>query len=67
MATIKVRVVPERCQGHARCFSIAPAIFELDEQGYIGFEQKEISPEQKELAAEAVSACPEMALELVEE
>jgi ferredoxin len=67
MATIKVRVIPERCQGHARCNAIAPAIFVLDDQGYIGFEQKEIRPDQKNLAAEGVSACPEMALELVEE
>jgi ferredoxin len=32
-ATLKVRVIRERCQGHARCAALAPGLFELDEIG----------------------------------
>jgi len=31
--TLKVHVDPERCQGHNRCYSIAPELFEIDEYG----------------------------------
>jgi ferredoxin len=30
---LKVRVDRERCQGHARCFALAPELFELDQFG----------------------------------
>ena len=30
---MRVRVDRERCQGHARCFALAPELFELDELG----------------------------------
>ena len=30
---LRVRVDRERCQGHARCFALAPELFELDEFG----------------------------------
>lgn len=30
---MKVRVDPERCQGHARCAALAPELFALDQFG----------------------------------
>src|SRR5262249_41276860 len=30
---LKIRVDPEKCQGHARCKSLAPELFDLDEFG----------------------------------
>ena len=30
---MRIRVDPEKCQGHARCKSLAPKLFELDEFG----------------------------------
>jgi ferredoxin len=32
-ARIKLRVVQEKCQGHARCHALAPELFWLDEFG----------------------------------
>ena len=29
----RVRVLPDRCQGHARCYSIAPEFFDVDDYG----------------------------------
>src|SRR3979409_1028757 len=31
--TLKIRVDQDKCQGHARCKSLAPELFELDEYG----------------------------------
>ena len=30
---LKVRIDREKCQGHARCYALAPELFELDEMG----------------------------------
>ena len=30
---VRVRVDPDKCQGHNRCKALAPALFELDEYG----------------------------------
>ena len=31
---MKVRVEPTLCQGHNRCYAIAPDLFQLDDSGY---------------------------------
>jgi ferredoxin len=31
--SLKVHVDAERCQGHNRCYAIAPELFEIDELG----------------------------------
>lgn len=67
MAGLKIIVEAGKCQGHARCYSIAPEIFDLDDEGYIAFEKITVSEEQEELAREAVDACPENALRIVGE
>jgi ferredoxin len=56
-----------RCAGHARCAAIAEQLFELDANGYIGFEEKQVPPELQELARRGVRACPERALKLQED
>ena len=33
MSKLKIRVDQDKCQGHARCKSLAPELFELDEFG----------------------------------
>ena len=29
-----IKVDPDRCQGHARCFTFAPDAFDFDDEGY---------------------------------
>ena len=55
------------CSGHARCAAMAPEFFELDSDGYIGFEEKEVPPQQEAGARRGICACPERALTLVED
>ena len=31
---MKVRINPELCQGHGRCYDLAPELFGADEEGY---------------------------------
>ena len=55
------------CSGHARCASVAPELFTLNDDGYIGFETKAVPAEQAGLARRGAMACPERALKLVED
>ena len=32
-ATLRVHVDPDKCQGHNRCYSVSPELFELDDLG----------------------------------
>ena len=31
---MKVRIDPDKCQGHGRCYDLAPEVFTDDEEGY---------------------------------
>lgn len=59
---MKIKVKAGQCQGHARCAAIAPELFELDDNGYIAFEERVVPAGQEALARRAVRACPERAL-----
>ena len=62
--TMIVRVLPGRCMGHARCASVAPEVYKLDENGYLQMASTEIAPEQGDLARRGARACPERAIEV---
>jgi ferredoxin len=65
---LKVRVDPDKCQGHARCKSLAPDLFELDEFGNaheIGDGTVRAGLEDKAYLAK--SNCPELAIDIIEE
>jgi ferredoxin len=65
---MKVHINPELCQGHGRCYDLAPGLFGDDEEGYgqvLG--DGIVSPEAAEAANLAVLNCPEQAIELLEE
>jgi ferredoxin len=64
---MKVVVNNQLCSGHARCASVAPEFFELDDDGYIGFSEKEVPPELEAQARRGARACPERALTFVED
>ncbi len=58
----------EKCQGHGRCWSVAPDLFESDEIGN-GHELNDgIVPAGSESAAHlAADNCPEYAIELADD
>ena len=62
---MKIRVDPEKCQGHARCYGLAPEIFDVDDYGQASVLLDEVPPELEEKARLAVANCPEYAIEII--
>ncbi|MEQ8841869.1 MAG: ferredoxin [Acidimicrobiales bacterium] len=60
-----------RCQGHGRCYVLAPAVFESDDDGY-GIVvstlavNSEILPDLHDAARKGAANCPEDAITLTE-
>ena len=64
---MKVRIDTDRCQGHGRCYDLAPEVFTDDEEGFGQVVGEGIVPAQQESQARLAKAnCPESAV-LVEE
>jgi len=65
---LKVRIDREKCQGHARCYALAPELFELDEMGN-GRERGDgtVALWLEHKAHLAQANCPELAIEVIEE
>ncbi len=64
---MKIRVDPDKCQGHARCYSLAPELFEVDDYGQSTVIVDEVPPELEEKARLAIANCPEYAIEIISE
>jgi ferredoxin len=65
LTQLRVSVDRERCQGHNRCYAVAPELFELDDLG----NAREVGdglvpPELQEKARLAVANCPEEAVSI---
>jgi ferredoxin len=60
---MKVRVINERCQGHGRCYSLAPELFESDDFGNsVVLADGEVPAGLEESARLAELNCPEQAV-----
>jgi ferredoxin len=64
---VRIRVDPEKCQGHARCIGVAPELFEVDDYGLSSVTLDPVPVELEVKARLAVANCPEYAVEVVEE
>ena len=65
---MRVQIDSERCQGHGRCYDLAPQLFTEDEEGYgqvIG--DGKVAPPDEHQAQLAFSNCPETAVQILEE
>jgi ferredoxin len=59
-------VDPDKCQGHARCFALAPELFDVDDYGQSTVIGDGSVPEALEDKARlAVANCPEYAIEVI--
>lgn len=59
-----IKVDAEKCQGHGRCYALAPDLFDLDENGNALAKDGLVPPGQVELAEIAAANCPERAITL---
>ena len=65
--TYRVHVDPDKCQGHNRCYSVSPDLFELDDLGMSSEVGAGLVPAALvSLARLAVANCPEHAIDLTE-
>jgi ferredoxin len=65
---MKVQIDPGRCQGHGRCYDLAPGLFGEDDEGYgqvLG--DGSVPPEAVRDARLAALNCPEHAIGLAGE
>jgi ferredoxin len=60
----RVCVDAERCEGHGRCYTLAPDVFDADEVGHAVVLVENVSGDLEEQAAEAEKNCPEAAITL---
>jgi ferredoxin len=56
--------IDDACQGHGRCYALAPKWFDEDEHGHGEVRDVLISPEELAEATEMLEACPEGAVQL---
>ena len=65
---MKVHVITEKCQGHGRCYTLAPQLLDSDDEGFVTVKGSslEVPPELAEAARRAMRSCPEDAITLTE-
>lgn len=65
---MKVKVDGELCSGQGRCYSLAPAVFGPDEEGYNRDRDTvvDIEPEHEKIARRGMRACPENAISVLD-
>jgi ferredoxin len=74
---VKVQIDPALCQGHGRCYDLAPGLFGEDDEGYgqvLGNgtvppdnPDNTVPPDKEHGARLAALNCPEHAVQLLEE
>ena len=65
---MRVHLDSEKCQGHNRCYALAPELFDVDDYGQaVLLVDGEVPPELREKARLAASNCPEFAIKVLED
>lgn len=64
---MKVKVDYDLCESNALCESLAPEVFEIDDDDYLQLRAEEVDGDDVEPVRRAVAACPRAAISLVEE
>jgi ferredoxin len=66
---MKLRISTD-CEGHGRCYSLAPQLLDSDDEGYVtirGGDPIEVPDGLRDLAEEVAGTCPESAISIIEE
>jgi ferredoxin len=64
---MKVRVDPAKCEGHGRCFALAPEIFQEDDRSHCLIPNETVPPGLEAKARLGKLNCPEGAISIEEE
>ncbi len=64
---MKISYDRDLCQGHNRCYLLAPELFDVDDDGYaVLLVPGEVPADSEEKAKLAADNCPEYAITLIE-
>jgi ferredoxin len=63
---MKVCVDAEVCSGHGRCYTLAPEVFESDDNGYSSVISSEIPESLRKQAEIGRDNCPERAITILD-
>jgi len=65
---MRVQVDSEKCQGHNRCYALAPELFDVDDFGQsVVIGDGEVDPGLESKARLAAANCPEFAITIIED
>ena len=64
---MKVRVDATKCEGHGRCYDLAPGVYGEDERGHCRLKHERVPPNLEAQARLGAENCPEDAIEIDEE
>ncbi len=65
---MRINLDSDACQGHNRCYTLAPELFDTDDEGYAILRiDGEIPKDLEEKAMLAVDNCPEFAIEVADD
>ncbi len=65
---MRIRIDEEKCQGHNRCYALAPELVDVDDLGTAHTLNDGVVPEDlAEKAQLIIDNCPEYAIEVVNE
>lgn len=60
---MRIRVDADKCEGHNRCYALAPELLDVDDYGYAHeLNDGVVPPGSEEKARLAASNCPEYAI-----
>jgi ferredoxin len=60
--TMRVAIDGDRCNGHGRCYDLAPDLFDADDDGRGVVTRADVPPELEDQARRAEGGCPERAV-----
>jgi ferredoxin len=59
---MRIRIDRSLCTGHGRCFSLAPEVFDCDEEGFSRLRLEAIPHDLEAAARRGAGGCPERAI-----
>jgi ferredoxin len=59
---MRVSINRSLCSGHGRCFSLAPEVFDCDDEGFSVIRAEAITPDLEPAAQRGAGGCPEQAI-----
>lgn len=64
---MKISVDPDKCQGHSRCYALAPELFDVDDYGLATAIDGDVDEALLDKARLAAANCPELAITISED